>query len=122
MGARPSRRPPRGLLICSTSRLSAQNIALSAVAREAILRDPSFHDGDYAAHGTAPDAGLSLARMIAHITYLSEEAMREKFGRRLQGQETPRFGFDVDFQVESYLKYQGESFLKRFDANCPTST
>jgi homoserine O-acetyltransferase/O-succinyltransferase len=106
-----------GVLVCSTSRLTAQNIALSAVAREAILRDPAFHGGDYAAHETNPDAGLSLARMIAHITYLSEDAMREKFGRRIQDQDTPRFGFDTDFQVESYLKHQGESFLKRFDAN-----
>lgn len=106
-----------GVLVCSTSRLTAQNIALSAVAREAILRDPDFHGGDYVAAGTTPDAGLSLARMIAHITYLSEDAMREKFGRRIQDQETPRFGFDTDFQVESYLKHQGESFLKRFDAN-----
>ena len=105
------------VLVCSTSRLTAQNIALSAVAREAILRDPAFCEGDYAANGLSPDAGLSLARMIAHITYLSEDAMREKFGRRIQDQDTPRFGFDTDFQVESYLKYQGESFLKRFDAN-----
>ncbi|MBI2684540.1 MAG: homoserine O-acetyltransferase [Actinobacteria bacterium] len=105
------------IMVCSTSRLTAQNIALSAVAREAILRDPHFYGGDYAAFGTNPDAGLSLARMIAHITYLSEEAMREKFGRRVQDQRGPRFGFDPDFQVESYLRYQGESFIKRFDAN-----
>lgn len=105
-----------GLMICSTSRLTAQNIALSAVAREAILRDPNFHGGDYAAAGVAPDSGLALARMIAHITYLSEEAMREKFGRAIQDRDQPRFGFDTDFQVESYLKHQGESFLKRFDA------
>ncbi|MCB0873652.1 MAG: homoserine O-acetyltransferase [Actinobacteria bacterium] len=104
-------------VICASSRLSPQNIAFSAVAREAIMRDPNFHGGDYAAHGVRPDAGLAVARMMAHITYLSEEGMRAKFGRRLQDRAEPRFGFDVDFQVESYLQYQGESFLRRFDAN-----
>ncbi len=103
--------------VCATARLSPQNIAFSAVAREAIMRDPGFQGGDYYGAETRPDAGLSLARMIAHITYLSEQSMREKFGRRLQFSDTPRFGFDVDFQVESYLQHQGESFLKRFDAN-----
>ena len=105
------------VVVCSTARLSAQNIAFSAVAREAIMRDPNFHGGDYQRHGVRPDAGLSVARMMAHITYLSEEGMRRKFGRRLQDRESPRFGFDVDFQVESYLHHQGEAFLKRFDAN-----
>jgi homoserine O-acetyltransferase len=105
------------VLICATSRLSAQNIAFSAVAREAIMRDPNFHGGDYQRIGVRPDAGLAVARMMAHITYLSEEGMREKFGRRLQNGSTPRFGFDVDFQVESYLHHQGEVFLRRFDAN-----
>lgn len=103
------------VIVASTARLTAQNIAFSAVARAAILRDPDFHGGDYHEHGQ-PAYGLSLARMIAHITYLSEEAMREKFGRRLQFSETPRPGFDIDFQVESYLQHQGESFLRRFDA------
>lgn len=103
------------VIIAATARLTAQNIAFSAVARAAILRDPEFHDGDYHEHGQ-PAFGLSLARMIAHITYLSEEAMRAKFGRRLQNSEVPRPGFDVDFQVESYLQHQGESFLRRFDA------
>ncbi|MEQ9335645.1 MAG: homoserine O-acetyltransferase [Miltoncostaeaceae bacterium] len=103
------------VIIAATSRLTAQNIAFSAVARAAILRDPEFRDGDYHEHGQ-PAFGLSLARMVAHITYLSEEAMREKFGRRLQNSEVPRPGFDVDFQVESYLQHQGESFLRRFDA------
>jgi homoserine O-acetyltransferase len=106
-----------GVLVCASSRLTPQNIAFSAVAREAIVRDPDFHGGDYAAHGTAPARGLSLARMMAHITYLSEESMRRKFGRRIQDADEPRFGFDVDFEVESYLQHQGESFLKRFDAN-----
>ncbi len=105
------------VLVCATSRLSAQNIAFSAVAREAIMRDPNFHGGDYQRIGVRPDAGLAVARMMAHITYLSEEGMREKFGRRLQNGITPRFGFDVDFQVESYLHHQGEVFLRRFDAN-----
>jgi homoserine O-acetyltransferase len=105
------------VVVCATSRLSPQNIAFSAVAREAIMRDPNFHGGDYGRVGTRPDAGLAVARMMAHITYLSEEGMRRKFGRRLQHSETPRFGFDVDFQVESYLHHQGESFLRRFDAN-----
>lgn len=105
------------VVICATSRLSAQNIAFSAVAREAIMRDPGFHGGDYQVNGTRPDAGLAVARMMAHITYLSEEGMRHRFGRRLQDSETPRYGFDVDFQVESYLHHQGESFLRRFDAN-----
>jgi homoserine O-acetyltransferase/O-succinyltransferase len=105
------------VLVCATSRLSAQNIAFSAVAREAIMRDPNFHGGDYQRIGARPDAGLAVARMMAHITYLSEEGMRNKFGRRFQNGTTPRFGFDVDFQVESYLHHQGEAFLRRFDAN-----
>lgn len=105
------------VVVCSTARLSAQNIAFSAVAREAIMRDPNFHGGDYQREGVRPDAGLAVARMMAHITYLSEEGMRRKFGRRLQDRESPRFGFEVDFQVESYLHHQGEAFLKRFDAN-----
>jgi homoserine O-acetyltransferase/O-succinyltransferase len=103
------------VIIAATARLTAQNIAFSAVARAAILRDPDFRGGDYHEHGQ-PAYGLSLARMIAHITYLSEEAMREKFGRRLQDSEVPRPGFDIDFQVESYLEHQGTSFLNRFDA------
>ena len=106
-----------GLVICATSRLSAQNIAFSAVARAAIMDDPDFQDGDYYGTGRRPDHGLSVARMMAHITYLSEESMREKFGRRIQGREEPRFGLGVDFQVESYLQHQGKVFLDRFDAN-----
>lgn len=105
------------LVICASSRLSAQNIAFSAVAREAIMGDPAFAGGDYYGTGAAPDQGLSVARMMAHITYLSEQSMRAKFGRRIQDADAPRFGFDVDFQVESYLRHQGASFLKRFDAN-----
>ena len=104
-------------IIAASARLSAQNIAFSAVAREAIMRDPDFAGGDYYENDRRPDPGLALARMIGHITYLSEESMREKFGRRLQDSEVPRYGFDVDFQVESYLHYQGQSFVERFDAN-----
>lgn len=106
-----------GLLVCASARLSAQNIAFSAVAREAIMGDPDFQGGDYYDTGRNPDRGLALARMMAHITYLSEESMRRKFGRRIQDADLPRFGLDMDFQVESYLQHQGESFLKRFDAN-----
>jgi len=105
------------LAIAASGRLSAQNIAFSAVAREAIVRDPDFAGGDYYQRDRRPDAGLALARMIGHITYLSEESMREKFGRRIQDAPEPRYGFDVDFEVESYLHYQGQSFVERFDAN-----
>lgn len=103
------------VVIAASSRLTAQNIAFSAVARESIMRDPGFHNGDYLAAGTSPQTGLSIARMMAHITYLSEEAMDTKFGRRFQDAQTQR-GFGVDFAVESYLNYQGEAFLTRFDA------
>jgi homoserine O-acetyltransferase len=106
-----------GIVVCASARLSAQNIAFSAVARTAITRDENFHDGDYYEYGVRPDVGLAVARMMAHITYLSEEAMRQKFGRRLQHGERPNQGFDIDFQVESYLDHQGRSFLDRFDAN-----
>jgi homoserine O-acetyltransferase len=107
-----------GIVICASARLSAQNIAFSAVARTAILRDEHFHGGDFYDTGERPDVGLAVARMMAHITYLSETAMRDKFGRRLQhGGDRPNYGFDIDFQVESYLDHQGRSFLNRFDAN-----
>lgn len=105
------------LVIAASGRLSAQNIAFSAVARESIMRDPAFADGDYYGTAARPDRGLALARMIGHITYLSEESMRQKFGRRIQDAEEPRYGFDVDFEVESYLHHQGQSFVERFDAN-----
>jgi homoserine O-acetyltransferase/O-succinyltransferase len=105
------------ILVCASARLSAQNIAFSAVARQAIMSDPDFRGGDYQNAGVRPDRGLAVARMMAHITYLSQESMRRRFGRRLQNGDVPAFGFDVDFQVESYLQHQGESFLKRFDAN-----
>jgi homoserine O-acetyltransferase len=105
------------VVVCGSSRLSAQNIAFSAVARTAIMSDPDFREGDYYEAGVRPDRGLAVARQMAHITYLSAESMRRKFGRRLQNGDVPRLGFDIDFQVESYLQHQGESFLRRFDAN-----
>lgn len=104
------------VVVAASSRLSAQNIAFSAVAREAIMRDPDFAGGRYLEKDRSPALGLMIARMMAHITYLSDEAFTEKFDRRLQegGASVP--GFGVDFQVESYLRHQGESFLDRFDA------
>jgi homoserine O-acetyltransferase len=106
------------VIVAASSRLTAQNIAFSAVAREAIMGDPDFQGGAYVGTDRAPHLGLSIARMMAHITYLSEEAMSEKFGRRLQGDEPPgsRMGLGIDFQVESYLNHQGASFPDRFDA------
>lgn len=103
------------IIIASSSRLTAENIAFSAVGRQAIMRDPEFHDGRFTAAGSSPDRGLSVARMMAHITYLSEEAFSEKFGRAAQAGELAP-GFGVDFAVESYLEHQGEAFLTRFDA------
>ena len=96
---------------------SAQNIAFHEVGRQAIMSDPNWHNGNYLIKNTKPERGLSVARMIAHITYLSEEALHRKFGRKLQSRDLVSFGFDADFQVESYLRYQGSSFVKRFDAN-----
>jgi homoserine O-acetyltransferase len=105
------------LVIASTAKHSAQNIAFHEVGRQAIMADPNWRGGDYYADGTAPDAGLAVARMAAHITYLSESGLTEKFGRRLQNRDAKTFGFDADFQVESYLRHQGLSFTDRFDAN-----
>ena len=110
-------RTERVLVIASTARHSAQNIAFHEVGRQAIMADPNWNGGDYYGSGAAPDNGLSVARMAAHITYLSEEGLTEKFGRRLQDREAKSFGFDADFQVESYLRYQGSGFTQRFDAN-----
>ncbi|MEZ5095700.1 MAG: alpha/beta fold hydrolase [Nocardioides sp.] len=106
------------VVIAASSRLSAQNIAFSAVARSAIMRDPEFAEGRYAEDPTTegPRTGLAIARMMAHITYLSEQAMAEKFGRRFQDSDAPRHRFGVDFAVESYLEHQGRTFLDRFDA------
>lgn len=103
------------LVIAASSRLTAQNIAFSAVARRAIMADPRFVSGRYAAEGVSPDTGLSIARMMAHITYLSEDALTEKFGRSPHP-ERGAPGFGIDFAVESYLDHQGQAFLERFDA------
>ena len=109
-------RARRVLVIASTSRHSAQNIAFHELGRQAIMADPRWQDGSYYG-GDGPDNGLAVARMAAHITYLSEEALTGKFGRNLQDREAKSFGFDADFQVESYLRYQGSGFTRRFDAN-----
>ena len=96
---------------------SAQNIAFHEVGRQAIMNDSNWHKGNYSDKNIIPERGLSVARMIAHITYLSEDAMHRKFGRKLQSRDIISFGFDADFQIESYLRYQGRSFVERFDAN-----
>jgi homoserine O-acetyltransferase len=104
------------LVIASTPTLSAQNIAFNDVARQAILTDPDFHNGDFYAHGVVPKRGLRVARMIGHITYLSDDDMAEKFGRDLRNADY-QFGFGIDFEIESYLRYQGDKFSEYFDAN-----
>lgn len=106
----------RCVIIASTPKLSAQNIAFNEVARQSILSDPEFHDGWYLEHGTYPRRGLILARMVGHITYITEDAMKAKFGRDLKSGRF-MYGYDVEFQVESYLHYQGERFSQNFDAN-----
>lgn len=103
-------------IIAAAPKLTAQNIAFNEVARQAIINDPHFHRGHYEDHGVVPKQGLSLARMLGHITYLSDAGMREKFGRDLKTGNLS-FDYDVDFQVESYLRYQGENFSTHFDAN-----
>jgi homoserine O-acetyltransferase len=105
------------LPLATAARHSAQNIAFHEVGRQAIMADPDWRNGRYLLEGTSPRRGLAVARMAAHITYLSDTALHRKFGRRLQNRETPTFGFDADFQVESYLRHQGSSFVERFDAN-----
>jgi homoserine O-acetyltransferase len=109
-------RTAAALVIAATARHSAQNIAFHEVGRQAIMADPKWKGGDYYG-GKGPDNGLAVARMAAHITYLSEAGLTEKFGRRLQDRSEKTFGFDADFQVESYLRHQGLSFTDRFDAN-----
>lgn len=104
------------LIIASAPKLSAQNIAFNEVARHAIAKDPEFHDGRYYEHNTVPKSGLMQARMLGHLTYLSEDAMHEKFGRDLKEGKI-NYSFDQEFEVESYLHYQGEKFSKWFDAN-----
>ena len=105
------------VVIAAAARHSAQNIAFHEVGRQAIMADPRWRGGDYYTDGEPPAAGLAVARMAAHITYLSEAGLTEKFGRRLQSRDAVRWGFDADFQVESYLRHQGLSFVSRFDAN-----
>src|ERR1044072_6792379 len=105
------------LAVACSTRHSAQNIAFHELGRQAVMADPDWRGGRYFEHGTDPHRGLGVARMAAHITYLSDAALHRKFGRRMQDRELPTFSFDADFQVESYLRYQGSSFVERFDAN-----
>ena len=102
--------------IASTARHSAQQIAFNEVGRQAIIADPDWNDGNYYG-GKPPARGLAVARMVGHITYMSDDSMREKFGRRLRGKNSFGYDFDVDFEVESYLRYRGSEFVNRFDAN-----
>lgn len=103
--------------IAAAPKLSAQNIAFNEVARQAIMKDPDFHGGDFAAHGVIPKRGLMLARMVGHITYLSDDSMGQKFGRELRSDCLTYDFNNIEFQVESYLRYQGEQFSTRFDGN-----
>ena len=103
--------------IATAARHSAQNIAFHEVGRQAIMADPDWRGGDYALSGVKPSKGLAVARMAAHITYLSETALQRKFGRELHDRNALSFGFDADFQIESYLRHQGMTFVDRFDAN-----
>ena len=103
--------------LATTPRHSAQSIAFNEVARQAIMADPHWREGDYYGEGAKPDLGLAVARMIGHITYLSNESMRQKFGRQLKSRDALSFHFDAGFEVESYLRYQGNKFVERFDAN-----
>lgn len=108
------------IVIASTPKLSAQNIAFNDVARQAILTDPDYHGGDFYEHGVVPKNGLKVARMVGHITYLSNDDMAEKFGRKLRNaaeKDDYAFDFGVDFEIESYLRYQGDKFSEYFDAN-----
>jgi homoserine O-acetyltransferase len=105
------------LAVACSTRHSAQNIAFHELGRQAVMADPDWRGGRYFEDGTHPHRGLGVARMAAHITYLSDAALHRKFGRRMQDRELPTFSFDADFQVESYLRYQGSSFVERFDAN-----
>jgi homoserine O-acetyltransferase/O-succinyltransferase len=113
------------LAIASAPKLSAENIGFNEVARQAIMTDPEFHGGNFYAHNTIPQRGLRLSRMLGHLTYLSDDGMGEKFGRELAGRtgdasidgDEYQFGFDVEFEVESYLRYQGDKFAGYFDAN-----
>ena len=103
--------------IACTASHSAQNIALNELGRQAIMADHEWKEGNYLEHKKSPSKGLAVARMAAHITYLSKKGLQEKFGRKLQARDDLKFGFDADFQIESYLRYQGSAFVDRFDAN-----
>ena len=103
--------------LATAARHSSQNIAFHEVGRQAIMADPEWRRGRYLEGGSRPEKGLSVARMAAHITYMSDQALHAKFGRKLQDRAAPTFSFDADFQIESYLRYQGRSFVERFDAN-----
>ena len=103
--------------IATAARHSSQNIAFHEVGRQAIMADPEWRGGRYLDEGVRPEKGLAVARMSAHITYLSEQALQRKFGRKLQDRSAPTFSFDADFQIESYLRHQGLAFVERFDAN-----
>ena len=103
--------------VATAARHSSQNIAFHEVGRQAVMADPDWCKGRYLDEGRYPGKGLAVARMAAHITYLSDEALQRKFGRKLQGRTAPTFSFDADFQIENYLRYQGLSFVDRFDAN-----
>ncbi|HEY3327197.1 MAG TPA: homoserine O-acetyltransferase [Novimethylophilus sp.] len=109
-------RVKNALVIAAAPNLTAQNMAFNEVARQAIITDPEFYDGDFYGHGVVPRRGLRIARMLGHITYLSDDAMGAKFGRKLKHGEI-RYGFDVEFEMESYLRYQGDKFAGEFDAN-----
>lgn len=104
------------IVVAAASKLSPQNIAFNEVARHAIRSDANFHAGRYYEHGVIPEHGLALARMLGHITYLSDDVLMAKFGRELRDGKL-NYGYDIEFQIESYLRYQGEAFVKRFDAN-----
>ncbi len=105
------------IAVATAPNLSAQNIAFNEVARRAIITDPDFHDGHYRAHGVLPRRGLRVARMIGHITYLSDDSMEQKFGRQMRASELGYTTQDIEFQIESYLRYQGDKFSEYFDAN-----
>jgi homoserine O-acetyltransferase len=109
------------IVIASAANLSAQNIAFNQIARSAIMSDPDFYGGDFYAHGVVPNRGLRVARMVGHVTYLSDDDMAQKFGRNLRRSANEphqfKYSFDTEFEVESYLRYQGDKFAEYFDAN-----
>ena len=110
------KRLKNAVIVAAAPKLSAQNIAFNEVARQAITLDPEFYDGDFYQQKVLPRTGLKIARMIGHITYLSDDAMDAKFGRSLR-EDALKFNFDTEFQIESYLRYQGDKFAESFDAN-----